>query len=86
MAILTPIILNRLIKHKFAKRIRLAVENGLKDNPERAYWYARDVLERRFELGEPAIAKSEIRSYLYARGMLGMSHEAAENWGKNYED
>ena len=43
-----------------------------------AYWYAREVIGGRFELGEETIAKSSLYSYLYARNVLKGRFELGE--------
>ena len=44
-----------------------------------SYYYARDVLKDRFELGEEAIARDAYTSYLYANWILGGRFPEAED-------
>jgi hypothetical protein len=51
---------------------------NLEKSPQYSYWYAREVLKSRFELGEKAISNNSEYSYLYAREVLKSRFELGE--------
>lgn len=61
---LTDNILTTLVRRGYAKKVRKIVEADITE-PDRAYWYAWDVIHGRFPAMEPAIGKS-MWAYDYA--------------------
>ena len=66
------------IKNKFTKKL----EPVIAKDPSWAFWYARDVLEDSFPLGEPAIATDPQWAYEYARDVL--KDPDPETWAERY--
>jgi len=65
-------------EERLLRRGRLFYETIIAKDARHSYRYALDVLEGRFELGEPAIAKDPTLSYYYAVDVLEERFELGE--------
>jgi hypothetical protein len=58
-------------RHNLDAHWRQELEKDVAQDPEYAFYYARDILKSRFPLAEPMIAQDPGYAFAYANGVLG---------------